>query len=76
MLAQIMDAASFIFAQQSVSFETAQTLSATTPVHVPTAVRTTDLSSMFENLAQTITASFVAAQQAPAQLLSQSPTLA
>ena len=74
-LAQIMDAVSFIFAQQSVSFEPTQTSSATTPVHAPTAVRTTDLSSMFENLVQMITASFIAAQQAPAQSLSQSPTL-
>ena len=75
-LAQIMDAASFIFAQQSVSFEPTQTSSATAPVHMPTAVRTTDLSSMFENLAQMITASFIAVQQAPVQSPSQSPTLA
>ena len=76
MLAQIMDAASFIFAQQSVSFKPTQPPSATVPVHVPTAVRTADLSSMFENLAQTITTSFIAVQQAPAQSPSQSPTLA
>ena len=73
---QIMDAASFIFVQQSVSFKPMRTSSAATQVHTPTAVRTADLSSMFQKLAQTITMSFIAVQQAPAQLPSQSPTLA